>query len=235
MPQTTRRAAQDKDLRDQPAYGLAEAARYLKLPAATLRSWVAGRSYPRAEGQGRFAPLIHPPAREPVGMSFWNLIEAHVLRSLRTEHGISIKDVRDALRYAEEALDVERLLLRKELRTEAGMLFLDRYGELINLSRSGQLAMRQLLERHLKRVEWDEWQFPVRLYPFLVNEEQLDQKPIAIDPKIAFGRPVVVRAGVSTAAIADRLDAEESVEEIAEDYGLTVEEVEQAVVFERAA
>lgn len=235
MPQTTRRTAQEKDLRDQPAYGLAEAARYLKLPAATLRSWVAGRSYPRAEGQGRFAPLIHPPARGPVGMSFWNLIEAHVLRSLRTEHGISIKDVRDALRYAEEALDVERLLLRKELRTEAGMLFLDRYGELINLSRSGQLAMRQLLERHLKRVEWDEWQFPVRLYPFLVNEDQLDQKPIAIDPKIAFGRPVVVRAGVSTATIAGRLDAEESVEEIAEDYGLTVEEVEQAVVFERAA
>ena len=85
MTSTSRRKAQEADLRDQPAYGLAEAARYLKLPSATLRSWVAGRSYPRAEGQGRFAPLIHPPAREPTQLSFWNLIEAHVLRALRTD------------------------------------------------------------------------------------------------------------------------------------------------------
>lgn len=235
MTSTSRRKAQEADLRDQPAYGLAEAARYLKLPSATLRSWVAGRSYPRAEGQGRFAPLIHPPAREPTQLSFWNLIEAHVLRALRTEHGVSIKDVRDALRFAERSLKVSRLLLRKELRTEAGVLFLDRYGELINLSASGQLAMRQLLGRHLKRVEWDEWQFPVRLYPFVSEDGSAGDRPIAIDPKLAFGRPIVIRAGVSTAAIAERIDARESVEDVAADYGLTVPEIDQAVVFERAA
>jgi hypothetical protein len=49
---------------EQPAYGLAEAARYLKLPVATLRSWVVGRSYPTTGGGGRFHPLIHPPAPE---------------------------------------------------------------------------------------------------------------------------------------------------------------------------
>src|SRR6266705_4987571 len=32
---------------------------------------------------------------------------------------------------------------------------------------SGQLAMRKLFEEHLKRVEWDEWKFPLRLYSFL--------------------------------------------------------------------
>lgn len=235
MPEYSRRAAQDKDLRNQAAYGLAEAARYLKLPPATLRSWVAGRSYATSGGPGRFVPLIHPPVKRPPTLTFWNLIEAHVLRSLRIGHSVSIRDVRTALGYAQRKLNIDRLFLHPELRTDAGMLFLDRYGELINLSRSGQLVIRQALERHLKRVEWDEWQFPVRLYPFLPDEEQSDKRPIAIDPKIAFGRPVVVRAGVSTAAIADRLDAAETVEEIAEDYGLTAEEVEQAVVFERAA
>ena len=95
--------------------------------------------------------------------------------------------------------------------------------------------MRQLLEAHLLRVEWDEWQFPVRLYPFLSGEATSSEKPIAIDPKIAFGRPVVVRAGVSTAAIAERIDARETVEELAADYGLTAAEIEQAVLFERAA
>jgi len=228
-------SAKNIDLRNQPAYAPAEAARYLKLPVATLRSWVAGRPYPTAEGLGRFQPLIHPARKQPPTLSFWNLIEAHVLRSLRTDHGVSIRAVRQALSYAEQSLKVQRLLLRKELRTDAGKVFLDRYGELIDLSASGQLAMRQLLEEHLKRIEWDEWQFPVRLYPFLSVESTSAAKPIAIDPKIAFGRPVVIRVGVSTAAIADRIDAKETVEDLAADYGVSTTEIEQAVLFERAA
>jgi uncharacterized protein (DUF433 family) len=235
MATRPRRNAQDIDLRDQPSYTLAEAARYLKLRIATLRSWVAGRPYPRAEGVARFQPLIHPPSRQPPALSFWTLIEAHVLRALRTDHGVSIKDVRRALAYAEKSLQIDRLLLRKELRTDAGKVFLDRYGELTDLSASGQLAIRHLLEEHLKRVEWDEWRFPIRLYPFLSVELTSAEIPIAIDPKIAFGRPVIIRAGVSTAAIAERIDAGETVDELAADYDLTVEEVEQAVLYERAA
>ena len=74
------------DLRDQPAYALAEASRYLKLPAATLRSWVVGRPYTNKAGTGHTRPLIHPPKKQPLLLTFWNLIEAHVMRSLRTEH-----------------------------------------------------------------------------------------------------------------------------------------------------
>ncbi|MEQ1882483.1 MAG: DUF433 domain-containing protein [Burkholderiales bacterium] len=221
------------DLRDQPAYTQAEASRYLKLPAATLRSWVVGRPYPKASGVGHSRPLIHPPKKHPLLLTFWNLIEAHVLRSLCTEHGVSIKKVREALVYAERAEKIDRLLLRKDLRTDAGKLFLDKYGELIDLSASGQLAMRKIFEEHLKRVDWDQWQFPVRLYPFVSGDTE--QRPIAIDPNIAFGRPVVLRAGVSTGIIAERLDAGETVGDLTADYGLTFEEVEQAVLYERAA
>lgn len=52
------------DVRHQPAYTLAEAARYLKLPQATLRTWVLGRDYPVADGQGRFKALIQAGARQ---------------------------------------------------------------------------------------------------------------------------------------------------------------------------
>ena len=224
---------QKLDLREQPAYALAEASRYLKLPAATLRSWVIGRPYPKADSVGHSRPLIHPPKKQPLHLTFWNLIEVHVLRSLRTEHGVSIKDVRKALTYAEQSEKITRLLLHKDLRTNAGTLFLEKYGELIDLSASGQLAMRRVFEEHLKRVEWDEWQFPVRLYPFVSGEA--DRRPIAIDPQIAFGRPVVLRAGVSTGSIAERIDAGETVADLADDYDLSVSEIEEAILYERAA
>jgi uncharacterized protein (DUF433 family) len=221
--------------RDSPAYTLAEAARYVRLPAATLRSWVLGRQYPKAGGSGDFPPLIKPASKQPPWLSFSNLIEAHVLRSLRTEHGVPVKELRKALAYAEKTLKVDRLLLRPELRTEAGKVFLDRYGELIELTASGQLAMRRLFDEHLKRVEWDSSRFPVRLYPFLSASAPSGERPIAIDPSIAFGRPVVLRKAISTSTIAERVDAGESVDDIAADYDLGPSEIEQAIVYERAA
>ena len=214
---------------------MAEAARYLKVASATLRSWVVGRPYPKGDGVAHFQPLIRPASHPPAILSFWNLIEAHVLRSLRTDHGVSIRALREAVAYAEKTLKVESLLRSKELRTDAGRVFLDRYGELIDLSASGQLAMRRIFDEHLKRVEWDEWQFPVRLYPFVSSELQSSERPIAIDAKIAFGRPVVLRMGITTAAIAERIDAGEKVAELAADYGLSEAEIEQAVLYERAA
>ena len=132
-------------------------------------------------------------------------------------------------------MQLNRLLLSPDLRTHAGQVFLDRYVELINLSASGQLAMRKMFEEHLQRVEWDAWKFPIRLYPYVDAPASSALRPIAIDPQVAFGRPVVQRAGVSTAAIANRLDAGETVEALAEDYDLSRDEIEQAVLYSRAA
>jgi Uncharacterized conserved protein len=236
MKDTRRKPGETIDGRDAPAYTVADAAHYLRLPAATLRSWALGRRYPTADGGGaRFDPLIHPVSRKPALLSFWNLIEAHVLRSLRIEHGVSVPALRKALNYAEAELGIDRLLLRPELRTNAGSVFLEKYGALIELSASGQLAMRRVLQEHLKRVEWDSAEFPVQLYPFLPSGEAEKERPIVIDARLAFGRPVLASKSISTRAIADRIDAGELVADVAADYGLDASEIEQAAVYERAA
>ena len=222
------------DVRNEPAYSITEASRYLRLSPATLRSWFLGRPYPTTKGLSQFAPVLKLAKRDPATLSFSNLIEAHVLRALRTEHGVPLVEVRQALAYAQRELKIDQLLLREELRTAGGKLFLDRYGELVNLSASGQLAMWKIFEAHLRRVEWGELRSAVRLYPFVVSESA-DAKPIVIDPRISFGRPVVGKAFVSTRTILDRIDAGEKVEDVARDYELTDQAVEEALVFERAA
>lgn len=222
------------DVLNAPAYPMGEAARYLRLSPATLRSWFIGRPYPTTRGTSQFRPLLKPARVDPTTLSFSNLIEAHVLRSLRTEHGVPLGAVRQALAYAERELRIEHLLLREELRTSGGELFLDRYGELVNLSASGQLAVRKLFDAHLARVEWGRMRSAVRLYPFVFGEAA-DAKRIVIDPMIAFGRPVVGGAFVSTRSILERIDAGESVKDVATDYKLTVEAIEEAILFERAA
>lgn len=223
------------DPRATPAYSVTEAARYLRLPAATLRSWVLGRPFASSAGPKPWAPLLKLAQSEPPTLSFNNLIEAHVLRALRTEHGVPLDAVRKAVRFAERELGIKQLLLHEELRAAGKALFLDRYEELINLSASGQLAMRKAFEAHLKRVEWGQLRFPVRLYPFLATEGSGDARPIVIDPEISFGRPVIRGAFVSTRTIVDRIDAGESVEDVARDYEIQQAALEEAVLYERAA
>ena len=58
---------------------------------------------------------------------------------------------------------------------------------------------------------------------------------MAIDPAIAFGRPILLAHGISTAAIVARTDAGERPEDVAIDYGMTPDDVAQAVLYERAA
>jgi len=223
------------DLRTQPAYSLSEAAHYLRLSPATLRSWIVGRSYPTSGGARTWPPLVKPAQSNPATLSFWNLVEAHVLRALRTEHGVPVPALRESLQYAEEKLGIDKLLLRKDLLTDAGRVFLERYGQLIELSNSGQLAMRQVFEAHLRRVEWDPAKLPIRFFPFLSSDAPIDKRIIAIDPDVAFGRPIIQRAGVSTRVVRDRLDAGEDLDDIATDYTLTRGEIEQAVLYERVA
>jgi len=222
-----------KDKRDLPAYSVGEACRYLCIPPRTLKSWLVGRSYPVPTRRRDFQPLITPAGRDaPVQLSFNNLIEAHVLRALRTRHGISIQAAREAMAVAEKEYAMPHLLLSKKIMTGAGELFLERYGMLIHLDNSGQIALRRLLHDHLKRIEWDNRLFPSRLYPILRNSES---RTVVIDARIAFGRPVIERRGIGTAIIVERINAGESVEDVALDYDLQPYEVEDAILYEQAA
>jgi uncharacterized protein (DUF433 family) len=231
----TRKLYNGRDPRDLPAYSVGEAARYLRVPSATLRSWVAGRQYPRGAGLASFEPLMRPADPGGLRLSFTNLVEAHVLHALRTHHAVPIRHIRTAIQYAERELAISRLLLSEELHTHAGELFLDYLGQLISLSRSGQLAVRKLLEAHLQRVERDTASLPIRLYPFLTAPVVDGPKHIVIDPGVSFGRPTLTGYGVTTRVLAQRIDAGESPDDLAEDYGIRRELIEEAALFEQAA
>jgi len=224
-----------RDPRELAIYSVGDAAGYLHIPAATLRSWVAGRSYPTADGIASFPPLIPASSTHSGLLTFNNLVEAHMLRALRTRYGVPIRHVRPALSYAESELGINRLLLSEELQTSGGEIFLEKFGQLINLSKSGQLAVKKLLEAHLKRVERDEDELPKTLYPFLTGELADGPRTIVIDPRLSFGRPTVAGTGISTAVLAQRIDAGETVADLACDYGMDSARIEEAIVYEKAA
>ena len=213
------------DPRELPLYSIQEAGRFIGVVPSTLRNWVAGGA--------SAAPLVRVPDENDGRLSFNNLVEAHVLASLKRQHGIRIQSIRRAIEYAEHEMQVAPLLLRDELRTSAGELFWLELNRLVNLSRSGQLAIRKLLESSLQRIERDSFALPVRLYPLISSGN--DRKTVVIDPTIAFGQPVVHGSGVSTANIIRRIDAGESIAEVAYDHDLDEQTIEDVILYEKAA
>jgi uncharacterized protein (DUF433 family) len=224
-----------KDLREVPLYTLAEVAHHVHVPRATLRSWVEGRDYVAA-GELRHSPrvLVRPDSGDG-RLSFNNLIEAHVLRALRTRHGVPMNLVRKALAYAESEWGIERLLIRDELEAAPGEMFVREYGRLLSLSHSGQFAIETVLKGFLQRVVRDAQGLPRRLYPFVAPGVFDDRRVIAIDPRLAYGRPSIESRGISTAILAERRDAGETIEELAESYGLDQADVEEAILYEARA
>lgn len=227
--------ARDPDLRDMPAYSYVEAGKALRIPSTTIAAWVRGQEYKLKEGVGYFKPLIRRPDLKDSRLSFTNLIEAHVLRSLRTSHSVQMSNVRGALYVAEQEYGIDRLLIHRGLHSAAGELFLREYEKLVHLTRSEQLIFRQMFEMYLRHVDYDESGLPTEFYPLTYGPTTASPKIIALTPYISFGRPVVRSRGISTSAIRSRIDAGETREHVAEDYGLSGEDVDEALRYEIAA
>lgn len=198
-----------------------EAAQYLGVPRATLWAW--------AFGQRGFKPVLDPADVKGGSLSFTNLVEAHILGALRREHHLSLQKIRPALDYLKREFGSEHPLVDHKLRTDGLDLFVEKYGQLINVSRQGQLGLRRVLEAYLRRVEWGPNGSAVRLYPFTRPNDLDPPRGVVIDPRIAFGRPVLSGTNIPTAIVAQRWRAGESLSELARDYDRPAAEIEEAV------
>jgi uncharacterized protein (DUF433 family) len=222
------------DPREMAAYSIGEAAHYLRIPVATLRSWVRGRYYPTEHGRSFFKPLIELPTPDVASLSFVNLVEAHVLDAIRREHNVPLPKVRAALDYLNEYFRERHPLADHKFQTDGVDLFLSRFEELIAVSQAGQLAMKEMLSAHLRRVEHDAGGLAVRLYPFTRKRDVDEPKIIVIDPYVSFGRPAIARRGIATSIVAERYKAGKSIGELAQDYDCERGQVEEAVRIELA-
>jgi uncharacterized protein (DUF433 family) len=205
----------------------------LNIPLSTLRAWCHGQGY-RSDGKTRrFQPLIRLDGKDRRALSFLNLVEAHVLAAIRRQHHVPLPKVRAALSYVGKKLDIERPLAESEFQTDGVDLFLEKLGSLINVTQTDQTEMREVIHDHLKRIDRDASGIPIRLHLFTRRDDVRDQpSPAAVDPRIAFGRPVLAGRSVPTAVLADRFKAGDTLNRLAEDYDTSPQQIEEALCCE---
>ena len=82
--------------------------------------------------------------------------------------------------------------------------------------------MREVLERHLRYIRWDDAGEPAQLrlsrYP--------DHAEVVIDPRFAWGSPVIAESKTPVAAVVDLWRAGEPMSAVAHEFGLSRDVVE---------
>jgi len=229
-----RAAFTERDLRETPAYGIAEAAGYLRLPVSTLRAWLLGQRYRLGDTSKFFRPVIEIADAKHRQMSFINLVEAFVLAGIRREHEIPLPKVRKAVDYLRRTFNTRRPLAEEKFQTDGVDLFVEKMGALIGATQEGQLQMRDFILARLKNVHRDPKGVPEKIVLFPARGRSA-MGDVVIDPRLSFGRPVLDGLGVRTAILYERFMAGEDVPDLARDYDAPPEAIQNAIRCERRA
>jgi uncharacterized protein (DUF433 family) len=217
---------------EAPAYFIYEAAHYLSLPHRMVRDFALGRTYPIGSGRRNLLPVISPADPEGEVLSFLNLVELHVLGSIRKVHKVRPLAVRRAITYLRKNFDSKHPLLDRKMSTEGKSLFIERYGTFVDISEQGQMCLENFMVLYLRRIEWDENHIPIRLFPFTRSDHETSPQLISIDPRIRTGKPCIAGTGVPTSIISERHKAGDSITLLTTDYGRRQEEIEEALRYE---
>lgn len=217
----SRKTLTERDLQEAPAYSIAEAAGYLRIPKSTLRAWLLG--------QQSFRSVIDIADRRERRLSFINLVEAFVLAGIRREHSIPLPKVRRAVEFLRRRFNSHRPLSDEQFATDGVHLFVEKFGALVGATQDGQMQLRDIILDRLKYIHRDPKGVPEKivLLPGVGGNKR--SASVVIDPRISFGRPVLDGFGLRTAVLAERFNAGESIEDMASDYGVPSEAIQNAL------
>lgn len=215
----------DCDGRELAEYTPADAARFLGISKATINHWLYGRQNKYED----FEPLIQPADPQAKLLSFFNLVELHVLAATRYKHKVKFDAIRIALDTVQAKYPSNHPLIEYDFKTNGRDLFLQTVSENENLSTVGQTNLKQIMDMFLVHIDRDKHKIAERIYP--VIKGQTNDKVISIRHGIASGQPVVGSRAVPVFIVYGRVQAGEPVKSIARDFGLSESNVRRTIEY----
>jgi uncharacterized protein (DUF433 family) len=217
-------------LLEREMFSEAEAARLLRVAPSTLNYWLEGG---RKRGK-TYRPVIRAQARGGHPPVTWaEFVEAGLLKQYRRDLNVPMTELRAFIERLRERLGVPYPLadqrpfvsnreLVREIQDEVGLS-----AEFCLVAEvRGQLALLPASEDFYQRVTWDEslaagW-----------RPHDDPESTVRMFPGSRGGRPAV--SGISTVVVWEHADAGEAVDEITDQFGLSVADVQWALSYEAA-
>ena len=208
------------------------------LNADRVRRWVRGYEFKLRDGQPSASPPIFQSGmiRGGDALTFLDLVEVLFVKTF-LNHGVSLHVIR---RAAEEGSKLygglDHPFCIKRFETDGQSIFARLVEEadtdeerhhLLDLARS-QYVFVEVFNPLLKQLDYDlQTEAAERWWP------RGKDVPIVLDPARSFGKPITAVSSVPTRVLAARVAAGDSVDSVAEWYGVSADEVNAAVDFEK--
>jgi uncharacterized protein (DUF433 family) len=199
-----------------------ETAEQLQIPERTVRHWL----HEDAAGH----PLVHsvrPDRRGWPSVPFVAVVEAYVLRTLRSLH-LPVHKIQEAAADIRDQFGTEYGLATRRIATDGVDVFVH-YLDRDEVARAGdrQMPIRKVIDDYLKYIVWDDDdEFPRRL---TLRRYDPAIAQVVIDPRFAWGAPIVEPSKVTVETILGMWRAGESTDVVADEYGLSIAQVEALV------
>ena len=207
------------------------ASRLVDVPAPRLRRWLRGDT-----GRGQ-EPIIHaqlPAVDGQRAVGFLDLLDARFIAYFR-HRGFSTRMIRGVMERARKLYGHEHPAALRDLRFRSGLntIFAEEATEegapsLLDLVRH-QYAIHEILDRLLD----DGIVFGDDGVARTWRPRPIDFPNVVVDPRVAFGKPVLAAALVPTATIA-RARTSADREDVADEFDIAPELVDEASAFEHA-
>lgn len=204
-----------------PLFTLREAARYLELPKSTLHQWA------RAGIAGPSLVTVLAGGRRDAKVPFVGFAEAFVLGAFRRA-GVPLQRIRPAVEVLRREIGLDHALASRALYTDGVEILFDhdqRDGLLeLTVLRTGQKQFSELVRDYLQRITYgdDGWASELTLPAYR-------RATVVVDPRRAFGVPLVASGGARVEDLVDRFLGGDSLAEIADDFGVPEPEVEDVI------
>jgi uncharacterized protein (DUF433 family) len=213
-----------QDLRTVPTYTIPEAAKFLAIHPRTMFSWYEGdEPILRASG---ICGEVHL-------LSYRDMEEAYRVYLLRERFQFSLQSIKKSMRNARKMFISQHPLQRADAVKECLKdLVYDKpaHGKSSRtitslLQKPGQQSFKEVIDLFAERIEPGEFIFPWRF----ASTDQ-DSRPVSLNPNIMSGRLVIAGTRIPVIALLGSKRSGETIEEIADDYGLDREVVEKALI-----
>lgn len=209
-------------------YSLVEAARLTGIPAKRIRRWMEGYDYSDRGRRKWSEPIVQSTLGRWTGslaLSFADLIEVRVLDAF-LQAGCSWFEIRATVEGARELLQTTHPFSTRQFKTDGKRILADlgRKKGMLRVS-TQQWEATGLVGHALKNVEYEDNR-PGEWWP--MSKRRL----VLLDPKRAFGAPIVSAGAVPTRILAASAKAEGSATITSRLYEVPLRAVRHAVEFE---
>ena len=212
-------------------YTVPEAARLTNIAVPRIRRWLGGYRYRDGDREHTSAPLWQPEVPKfgsKLELSFRDLMELRFVH-LFLERGLSLHAIRRAIEKAVAIFGIERPLSTQCFRTDGRTIFLEVAREmdepaLLDLKRD-QYLFHRMVAPSFKDIDFERG-LPARWWP------TSERKGIVLDPKRAFGKPILADYGIPVAALADTYEVRCSFKLVGLDFGVPEKAAREAVAFQ---